>query len=111
MQESSSSQPGIDIGYKTIRELLQQHSYYKQVRILINYCYTIILIRKQRAQELEMMQQSASVAEEKLQRALAELEELKASRERQLEVMRDYLSKRDSYLDNFLLYIYHTWLI
>lgn len=52
----------------------------------------------QRVLDLEAQQSTNNIAETNLQKALAELEELKAARERQMEVMRDLMAKRDLYL-------------
>ena len=53
----------------------------------------------QRVVELEAQQSMNTNAEveSKLRSALEELDELKANRERQMDIMRDYMSKRDSY--------------
>jgi D-alanyl-D-alanine carboxypeptidase len=59
-----------------------------------------MVIHLQRVMELEAQQSINSAAEMKLQTALKELDDLKAARERQMEVMRDYMSKRDSYSGN-----------
>lgn len=49
--------------------------------------------------ELEAAQTANNTAdvESKLKLALEELDDLKAARERQMDIMRDYMSKRDSY--------------
>lgn len=59
--------------------------------------HKIICNLMQRVTELEAQQSITGAAESKLQIALAELDELKATRERQMDIMRDYISKRDSY--------------
>jgi nucleoprotein TPR len=85
LHETSSGEPIGDVTqgqYRNIRELVQALSHWKQ-----------------RVVELEAQQSAtaASDVESKLRLALQELDELKVARERQMDIMRDYMSKRDSY--------------